>query len=116
MTRKDIFGKLRLLPFFATFIIAGCTLMMDEVDEPEPEEVGFDEVATYENEYVTVNYQYQEGVKPVTDNVLEYVVESDDPNYLYFMDNIPEKWVPKVGEYLAGGCSPKIPEGLCNRG
>ena len=115
MTRKDIFGKLRLLPFFATFIIAGCTLMMDEVDEPEPEEVGFDEVATYENEYVTVNYQYQEGVKPVTDNVLEYVVESDDPNYLYFMDNIPEKWVPKVGEYLAGGCSPKIPEGLCNR-
>ena len=31
MTRKDIFGKLRLLPFFATFIIAGCTLMMDEV-------------------------------------------------------------------------------------
>ena len=49
MTRKDIFGKLRLLPFFATFIIAGCTLMMDEVDEPEPEEVGFDEVATYEN-------------------------------------------------------------------
>ena len=79
MTRKDIFGKLRLLPFFATFIIAGCTLMMDEVDEPEPEEVGFDEVATYENEYVTVNYQYQEGVKPVTENVLEYVVESDDP-------------------------------------
>ena len=115
MTRKDIFGKLRLLPFFATFIIAGCTLMMDEVDEPEPEEVGFDEVATYEDEYVTVSYQYQDGVQPVTENVLEYVVESDDPSLLYLMDNVPEKWVPKEGEYVAGGCNPKIPDGLCRK-
>ena len=31
------------------------------------------------------------------------------------MDNIPEKWVPKEGEYVAGGCNPKIPDGLCHK-
>lgn len=115
MNKKDILGKMRLLPLFAIFIFAGCTLMMEGEEELAPEEKGFDEPVTEENEYATITYQYQDGVKPVTDNVLDYVVESDDPNFLYFLDNIPSKWVPKVGEYLAGGCNPKIPEGLCNK-
>ncbi len=115
MSKKYIFSKMKFLPITALFLFVGCTLMMDDVEELAPEEQGFDEPVTEENEYGTFTYQYQEGVKPVTDNVLEYVVESDDPDVIYFMDNIPNEWVPKVGEYLAGGCNPKIPDGLCNK-
>lgn len=115
MNKKYKYKSLIFLPLIAVFTFAGCTLMMEGDEELAPEEQGFDEPVTEENEYGKITYQYQDGVKPVTENVLEYIVESDDPNVIYFMDNIPNEWVPKVGEYLAGGCNPKIPEGLCNK-
>jgi len=115
MNKKYIYKSLMLMPLMALFAFVGCTLMMEGDEELSPEEQGFEEPVTEENEYGKFTYQYQDGVKPVTENVLEYVVESDDPNVLYFLDNIPSEWVPKVGEYLAGGCNPKIPDGLCNK-
>ena len=115
MNKKDIIGKMRFLPLFAIFIFVGCTLMMEGEDELAPEEKGFDEPVTEVTEYGTATYQYQEGVKPVTENVLEYVVESDEDGVVYFLDNIPSKWMPKVGEYLFSGCNPKIPDGLSGK-
>lgn len=90
-------------------VLGGCTLSMEEWAVPE-EEKGVYEPYTAETEYTSVTYQYNEGVKPITANVLEYLYAVRDST-LYFSDNVPKEWVPQVGGYMQIGCCEPFPLG-----
>ena len=102
----------RFLPFIAiATLLASCTLSMEEWTVPE-EEKGFDEPETVENEFGSVTYQYKDGVRSITENIQEYIIEVEDDSVIYFMDNTPSEWLPRVGDKVAAMCSPVIPFGL----
>ena len=98
----------------ALLLAASCTLSMEEYVVPE-EEKGFDEAETVENEFGTMTYQYKEGVRSITENIQEYIIEVEDDSIIYFMENTPEEWLPRVGDKLAAMCLPVIPFGLNHR-
>lgn len=102
----------RFLPFIAiAALLASCTLSMEDWVTPE-EEKGFEEPETVENEFGSVTYQFKDGVRSITENIQEYIVEVEDDSVLYFMDNTPDEWLPRVGDKLAAMCSPVLPFGL----
>lgn len=102
----------RFLPFIAiAALLASCTLSMEDWVTPE-EEKGFDEPETVENEFGSVTYQFKDGVRSITENIQEYIIEVEDDSVLYFMDNTPDEWLPRVGDKLAAMCSPVLPFGL----
>lgn len=103
-----------ILNILAAGILAACTLTFDEI-YPTEEEQGFDEPVTVQTEYGDVTYQYQEGVRPITKNVLEYVQLVEHDTILYFAQNTPPQWLPNVGDCVAAGCSRKLPYGLNHR-
>lgn len=90
-------------------LLGSCTLSMDEWLTPE-EEKGVYEPYTAKTEYTSVTYQYNEGVKPITANVLEYLYAVRDSS-LYFSDNVPDEWIPNVGGYMQIGCCEPFPLG-----
>lgn len=96
----------------AALLLSACTLSMEDYTIPE-EERGFDEPIVVENEFGTVSYQFNQGVQSLTPNIQkDYVVTVEDDSVLYFMDNTPEKYLPKVGGLIAATCTHKIPLGL----
>lgn len=96
--------------FFA-LLLTSCTLSMEDWAVPE-EQKGFDEAETVENEFGTMTYQFKDGVRSITENIQEYIVEVEDDSIIYFMDNTPSEWLPRVGDKVAAMCSPVIPFGL----
>ncbi len=100
-----------LFSVFVIAILGGCTLSMEDLSIPE-EQRGVNEPYTEQNDSFTVTYKYNDGVRPVTSNMLDYLATVEHDTILYFMDNIPKKWLPKVGEYVAAGCSRTLPHGL----
>ena len=116
MQRKLLFNIYYLL-FSAAFYVAlsGCTLSMEDYVIEEEMSRGFDEPYTETTDVGTFTYQYQEGVRPITKKVLDYVLGVESDSIVYYVENCPSEWLPKVGGYVSCGCSRKIPNGLCNR-
>ena len=98
-----------------TALLAGCTLSMEDYVIEEEMSRGFDEPFTEVTDIGTFTYQYQEGVRPITKKVLDYVLGVESDSIVYYVENCPSEWLPKVGGYVSCGCSRKIPNGLCNR-
>lgn len=94
--------------------VSSCTLFMDDEELP-PDQVGFDEVATIETDAVKIEYQFQENVKNIAVNVLEYVDHVEADSIVYFVAGTPKDYIPKVGECMAAIISHKIPHGLNHR-
>lgn len=91
----------------------GCTLSMEEWILPE-EERGVEEPYTVENEFYTLTYQYNEGVKPITKNVLEYFIGAEvaqGDTLLYFSANVPDKYIPEAGGFMQIGVCEAFPMG-----
>ncbi len=97
-----------------SFLLSCCTLSMEDYLVPE-EERGFDEAETVQNEFGSVTYQFKDGVRSITENIQEYIVEVEDDSVIYFMDNTPKDWLPRVGDLVSAMCSPVIPFGLNHR-
>ncbi len=95
------------------WLLAACTLSLDEYAVPE-EKQGFDEPVTVELPVGTMEYQYNDGVLPVTRRIEEYITHADS-TAVYFSSDIPSKWLPVKGSLLAAGCSRTLPEGLSHR-
>lgn len=105
-----------LLPLLAMFALAGCTLSMDDIDNYDPDEnVGVDEEVTVENEMGTFTYQFNPGVTVITPKALEYLVDIVNDSILYFSDDLPSKYIPAAGLYVASNPSEQIPLGLAHR-
>lgn len=102
---------------FALFVpllaLIGCTLSIED-ELPQPEEIGFDEPVTVENEYGSLTYQFNDSVLYVTERVQEHITMIDDST-LFYDGSTPKEWRPYVGSKLAAGVSHLIPGGLNNR-
>lgn len=103
-----------LFTLFVSLSLVSCTLMMDDLELSE-EERGFDEPVVEQSEFGEVTFQYNQGVRPITRNVQEYLVSVEHDSILYFMDNLPEEWRLRPGDLLAAGCTRKLPMGLNHR-
>lgn len=102
---------------FALFVpllaLIGCTLSIED-ELPQPEEIGFDEPVTVENEYGSLTYQFNDSVLYVTERVQEHITMINDST-LFYDASTPKEWRPYVGSKLAAGVSHLIPGGLNNR-
>lgn len=87
--------------------------MEDYTYVPE-EERGVGEPYTYQDSVITCTYEFREGVKPLTQRGLQYLIAVQDST-LFFSDNIPSELLPARGGYLCAGCSRTLPFGLCHR-
>lgn len=99
-------------------LMSSCTLLMEDEEIPE-DELGFGEPYTKTlNEagldgYVT--YEYQDDVKAITHNVQEFIHHIEADTIVYYFDNTPDKYVPRVGEKLSMESCPKAINGLNHR-
>lgn len=105
---RNIFAL--LLPLLA---LVGCTLSIED-ELPQPEEMGFDEPVTIENELGTVTYQFQDDVLYVTERVQEHITVINDSTFFYD-GSTPKEWRPYVGCKLAASVSHLLYNGLNNR-
>lgn len=97
---------------FVSVTFFGCTLMMEDFEVPEAErgvDAPYTEVIP-DVGYVT--YQYNEGVQPITSDMLNFIAQVEADTILYFYDYIPQENLPKAGQLVAAGCTPTIPHGL----
>lgn len=79
------------------------------------EEKGVGEPYTIKTDIAEVTYQYNEGVKPITENVMKYFAGVESDTILYFTDNCPKQWLPEVGGYVMIGCNTEFPIGYAGR-
>ena len=103
-----------LLTLLSLLLVTSCTLSMEEWVEAE-EDKGYDEVETLENEYMSLDYKYKEDTRSLTDNIQEYIVQVEADTIIYFLDNIPSEWLPKVGGHVVANCCELFPMGLIAR-
>ena len=110
---KDSIMKqiIRNILFLALILLSSCELSMLEYELPEDQR-GKGEPYTEVNEYGEFTYEYNKNVTPLNGDPQKYIATMND-SVLWFMDNMPDKWVPKAGEYIAANCSKTIPLGLC---
>ncbi|MBE6310382.1 MAG: hypothetical protein E7080_04940 [Bacteroidales bacterium] len=92
-------------------LMTSCTLNMDEYIVPEDQK-GKDEPYTEVSSYGEVTYQYHDNVISLNGEPQEYVAMTND-SVIWFMDNIPDKWVPQEGNFIAANCSETFPLGIC---
>lgn len=104
---------IRKFLFLALILLSSCELSMMEYVVPE-DQIGVDEPHTVVNEYGEFTYQYNDNVTPLNGEPQNYIVNMND-SVIWFMDNLPKKWIPKAGEYIAANCSLTIPLGLCSK-
>ena len=97
----------------ASLFITSCTLMMEDFEVPEAER-GVDEPYTIElpDDMGSVTYQLNEGVIPITSDMLGNIAQVEADSIIYFYNYVSEDELPKVGQYLAASCSRTIPHGL----
>lgn len=93
--------------------LSACTLTMDEYVVTE-EKKGTEEPYTEVAPYGEVTYQYRQNVTPLNGEPQKYIAMTND-SVIWFMDNLPSKWVPKEGNYIAANCSQTLPLGLCSK-
>lgn len=100
-----------ILSILSLMLIASCTLTMDEYLVTE-EEKGKGEPYTEETTYGDVTYQYHDNVISYNGEPQNYIAMMND-SVIWFMDNLPSKWIPGEGDFIAANCSQNIPLGLC---
>lgn len=103
-----------IIAFFAAFVLSSCTLVMNDIDFPA-DQLGFTEPVTQSGPNGTVTYQFNDDVKSVAENVLPYVSHMENDSVLYYFDNTPTEYLPKVGECLSAPISRVLPTGLNHR-
>lgn len=99
--------------FVSLLALVSCTLSIED-ELPTPEEIGFDEPVTIENEFGSLTYQFNDSVLYVTERVQEHITMINDST-LFYDGSTPKEWRPYVGSKLAAGVSHLIPGGLNNR-
>ena len=102
---------IRNILFLSLMLLSSCELSMEEYVVTEDQR-GKDEPYTEVNEYGEFTYEYNENVTPLNGDPQNFIATMND-SVIWFMDNMPKKWVPKAGEYIAANCSKTIPLGLC---
>lgn len=103
-----------LLTLLSLLFVTSCTLSMDEWTETE-EDKGYDEVETVENDLMQLEYKYKENTRSLTEGIQEYIVQVEADSIIYFTDNIPSDWLPKVGGHVVANCCELFPMGLIAR-
>lgn len=105
--------KLTILSIFSVilFSLFSCTLNMEEYIVPE-EEKGFDKPVVEETEMGTIKYQFQDNVQVLTERVQKYIADVREDSIIYFMDNLPNEWMPQVGNCLFGKITRMLPYGM----
>lgn len=104
----------RFTALFLILTMASCTLSMEDWVETE-ENKGYDELVTDENEFYSVKYQYKDYTRSITDQIREYIVSVEADSVIYFLDNLPEEWIPQVGGCVVSNCCTTFPMGLVAR-
>lgn len=99
--------------FLSALLLSSCELSMEEYIVSE-EDKGKEEPCTEVSEYGEVTYQYHDDVTALNGEPQNYIAMMND-SVIWFMDNLPDKWVPKEGHYIAANCSQKIPLGICSK-
>ena len=102
---------IRNILFLSLMLLSSCELSMEEYVVTEDQR-GKDEPYTEVNEYGEFTYEYNENVTPLNGDPQNFIATMND-SVIWFMDNMPKKWLPKAGEYIAANCSKTIPLGLC---
>lgn len=97
--------------FLLAILLSSCELSMEEYVVSE-EDKGKEEPCTEVSEYGEITYQYQDDVTALNGEPQNYIAMMND-SVIWFMDNLPDKWVPKEGHYIAANCSQTIPLGIC---
>jgi hypothetical protein len=103
-------GTILWVSLLLPLLLSACTLSMEEYLVTE-EKKGVDEPYTEVTPYGEVTYQYRKNVLPLNGRPLEYMAMMND-SVIWFMDNLPSKWMPKEGNYIAANCSRTIPTGI----
>ena len=97
----------------SALLLSSCELSMEEYVVAE-EDKGKEEPCTEVSEYGEVTYQYHDDVTALNGEPQDYIAMMND-SVIWFMDNLPDKWVPKEGHYIAANCSKTIPLGICSK-
>ena len=97
----------------SALLLSSCELSMEEYVVSE-EDKGKEEPCTEVSEYGEITYQYQDDVTALNGEPQNYIAMMND-SVIWFMDNLPDKWVPKEGHYIAANCSKTIPLGICSK-
>ena len=97
--------------YILLMMMTSCILSMEEFIVPEDQK-GKGEPCTEVSPYGEVTYQYNDNVTSLNGEPQGYIAMIND-SVIWFMDNMPEKWIPKEGNYMAANCSQTIPLGLC---
>lgn len=92
-------------------LLSACTLSMEEYIVTEDQQ-GIEEPHTVVTPYGEATYKYRANVLPLNGEPQEYIATMND-SVIWFTDNIPDKWIPVEGQYIAANCSRTIPLGLC---
>ena len=108
--KKIIIHSLSLL---FLLLVSSCILSMEEYIVTEDQR-GKDEPYTEKTSYGEFSYQYHDNVIPLNGEPQDYVAMTND-SVIWFMDNLPAKWKPKEGHYIAANCSETFPFGLCSK-
>ena len=97
----------------SALLLSSCELSMEEYVVSE-EDKGKEEPCTEVSEYGEITYQYHDDVTALNGEPQNYIAMMND-SVIWFMDNLPDKWVPKEGHYIAANCSKTIPLGICSK-
>ena len=97
----------------SALLLSSCELSMEEYIVSE-EDKGKEEPCTEVSEYGEITYQYHDDVTALNGEPQNYIAMMND-SVIWFMDNLPDKWVPKEGHYIAANCSKTIPLGICSK-
>ena len=97
----------------SALLLSSCELSMEEYVVAE-EDKGKEEPCTEVSEYGEFTYQYHDDVTALNGEPQNYIAMMND-SVIWFMDNLPDKWVPKEGHYIAANCSKTIPLGICSK-
>ena len=97
----------------SALLLSSCELSMEEYIVSE-EDKGKEEPCTEVSEYGEITYQYHDDVTALNGEPQNYIAMMND-SVIWFMDNLPDKWVPKEGHYIAANCSRTIPLGICSK-
>lgn len=97
----------------SALLLSSCELSMEEYIVSE-EDKGKEEPCTEVSEYGEFTYQYHDDVTALNGEPQNYIAMMND-SVIWFMDNLPDKWVPKEGHYIAANCSRTIPLGICSK-
>ena len=106
-------GATSWISLLLPLLLSACTLSMEEYIVTE-EKKGIEEPYTEVTPFGEFTYQYRKNVTSLNGKPQEYIAMMND-SVIWFMDNLPSKWIPKEGNYIAANCSRIMPTGVNGR-